>query len=330
MSDLKTGRYAPVYYLMGEEAYYIDLIANYIIDNVLTEEEKDFNLTVSYGLDVDISNIINAAKRYPVMSKYQVVAVREAQNIKNIDSLAYYLKSPMRSTILVFCHKNGVLDRRKKIATEIAKAGILFESKKLKDTQLPAFINSFLKSKGLDIDPKAAAMVSDFVGSDLSRLTGELEKLIITQPKGQIRITPEQVECNIGISKDYNDFELRDALVTKDVLKANRIIKYFAENPTSNPIQRTLSLLFSYFSNLMVAHYSPNKSDEGIASWLGMRSPWLAKDYVTGIKRFTASKTLEIIREIRYTDAKSKGVGNSNSSVGNSDLLRELIFKILH
>ena len=328
LKELRAKQYRPVYYLMGEEPYYIDLIADYITDNILTETEKEFNLTVVYGADVDIATVINAAKRYPMMSEHQVVVVKEAQNIRNMEELSYYLQKPLLSTILVICHKHGVLDRRKKLAAEIEKTGVLFESKKVKDAQLPAFITSYMKRKGIDVEPKAAAMLADFVGADLSRLTGELEKLIITLPKGHTRVTPEQIEKNIGISKDYNNFELRSALVEKDVLKASKIIKYFEENPKTNPIQMTLSLLFGFFSNLMLAYYAPEKSEQGIANMLGLRTPWQAKDYLAAMRRYNGVKTMQIIGEIRYADAKSKGVGNPSLSDG--DILRELVFKILH
>ena len=328
LKELRAKQYRPVYYLMGEEPYYIDLIADYITDNILTETEKEFNLTVVYGADVDIATVINAAKRYPMMSEHQVVVVKEAQNIRNMEELSYYLQKPLLSTILVICHKHGVLDRRKKLAAEIEKTGVLFESKKVKDAQLPAFITSYMKRKGIDVEPKATAMLADFVGADLSRLTGELEKLINTLPKGHTRVTPEQIEKNIGISKDYNNFELRSALVEKDVLKANKIIKYFEENPKTNPIQMTLSLLFGFFSNLMLAYYAPEKSEQGIANMLGLRTPWQAKDYLAAMRRYNGVKTMQIIGEIRYADAKSKGVGNPSLSDG--DILRELVFKILH
>ncbi|NDW12928.1 DNA polymerase III subunit delta [Bacteroides sp. 214] len=328
LTDLKNGKYYPVYYLMGEEAYFIDQIADYITNNVLSEDEKEFNQTIVYGMDTDISTVINAAKRYPMMSKYQVVMVKEAQSLKNLEELSYYLHKPLESTILVFCHKHGSLDRRKKVAAEIEKTAVLYESKKIKDAQLPTFIASYIKQKGVDIEPKAAAMLAEFVGTDLSRLTGELEKLVITLPQGQTRITPELIEKNIGISKDYNNFELRNALVEKDILKANTIIKYFEENPKTNPIQMSLSLLFSFYSNLMLAYYAPEKSDQGVAAWLGLRSPWLAKDYMTAMRKYTGIKVMQIIGEIRQADAKSKGVGGA--SISSGDILRELIFTILH
>lgn len=328
LKELRAKQYRPIYYLMGEESYYIDLIADYITDNVLSETEKEFNLTVVYGADVDIATVINAAKRYPMMSEYQVVIVKEAQAIRNMEELSFYLQKPLNSTILVICHKHGTLDKRKKLAAEVEKVGILFESKKIKDSQLPAFINSYMKRKGIDMEPKASAMLADFVGTDLSRLTGELEKLIITLPAGQKRVTPEQIEKNIGISKDYNNFELRSALVEKDILKANKIIKYFEENPKTNPIQMTLSLLFNFYSNLMLSYYSPEKTEQGVASWLGLKSPWAARDYLTAMRRYNGVKTMQIIGEIRYADAKSKGI--SNASMSDGDILRELVFKILH
>ena len=328
LKELKAKQYAPIYYLMGEESYYIDLISDYIEEHVLTETEKEFNLTVMYGAEVDVAAVINTAKRYPMMSEHQVVIVKEAQAIRNIEELSYYLQHPLPSTILVICHKHGTIDRRKKLAASIEKTGVLFESKKIKEGQLPAFITAYMKRKGVDIEQKSAAMLADFVGPDLSRLSGELEKLIITLPKGQMRVTPLQIEQNIGISKDYNNFELRSALVEKDVLKANKIIKYFEENPKNNPIQMTLSLLFGFFSNLMLAYYAPEKSEQGIAAFLGLKTPWQAREYLKAMKRYSGVKTMQIIGEIRYTDARSKGV--ANASIGDGDLLRELIFKILH
>ena len=328
LKELKNKQYRPVYYLMGEESYYIDLIADYIAAHVLTDDEKEFNQTIVYGPDTDMANIVNAAKRYPMMAEHQVVIVKEAQALRGLDELSYYLRKPQPTTILVFCHKHGSLDRRKKIAAEIEKNGILFESKKMKESQLPAFITSYIKRRKLDIEPKAVSMLADFVGTDLSRLAGEIEKLIITLPKKQTRITPAQIEQNIGISKDYNNFELRAALVEKDILKANRIVKYFEENPKTNPIQMTLSLLFGFFSNLMLAYYAPDKSEQGIASFLGLKSPWQSREYMLAMRRYSGVKTMQIIGEIRYADAASKGVGNSSAS--NSDILRELVFKILH
>lgn len=328
IKGLEAGQYYPIYYLMGEEPYYIDCIAEYIAEHVLTDAEKEFNQTVFYGADVDIATVINTAKRYPMMAEHQVVIVKEAQSIKDINALSYYLQKPLKSTILVFCHKHGVLDRRKKLAAEIDKNGILFESKKIKESQLPAFITSYISRKGLAIDSKAAVMLADFVGADLSRMVGELEKLIITLPQNLKIILPEQIEHNIGISKDYNNFELRSAIVEKNILKANRIIKYFEENPKTNPVQMTLSLLFGFFSNLMLAYYAPDKSEQGVAAFLGLKAHWQSREYLTAMRRYSGVKTMQIIEDIRYADARSKGISNLSLSDGN--ILKELVFKILH
>lgn len=326
--NLKNEVYSPIYFLMGEEDYCIDRISDYLVNHALTETEKEFNLTVLYGADTDIATVINAAKRYPMMSKYQVVVVKEAQHLRNIEELTYYLQKPLASTILVFCYKHGALDRRKKITAEIEKAGVLFESKKLKEAQLPGFISSYLKRKQVEIEPKASEMMAEFVGADLNRMAGELEKLIITLPAGQKRITPELIERNIGISKDYNNFELRNALIAKDVLKANQIVKYFEENPKNNPLQVTLAVLFNFFANLMLAYYAPEKTDQGIAAQLGLRSPWQSKDYMIAMQKYSGVKVMQIIGAIRECDAKSKGIGNPSTPDG--ELLRSLVYMILH
>ena len=328
LKELRAKQYRPIYYLMGDEPYYIDLIANFIEENVLTETEKEFNLTVAYGADVDVPTIINAAKRYPMMSEYQVVIIKEAQLLENIEELIYYVQKPLLSTVLVVCHKHGSLDRRKKLASEIEKAGILFDSKKLKEANLLGFITTYLKKKSLDIEPNAANILADSVGADLSRLIGELEKLIITLPVGQKRVTAEQIEKNIGISKEYNAFELKNALIEKNIFKANQIINYFEENPKAYPIQMVIALLFSFYSNLMLAYYAPDKSEQGVASMLGLKSTWAAKDYIKGMQKYSGVKTMNIISDIRHADAKSKGVDNTSQS--NSDILKELVFKILH
>ena len=306
--NLKNRQYAPIYYLMGDESYYIDKIADYMADTILTPEEREFNQMIFYGGDTDIETIINAAKRFPMMSKYQLLIVKEAQGLKNIDKLSYYLKKVQPSTILVFCHKNGCLDRRKKVTLEIERNGVLYESKRLKESQLPA--------------------MAGFVGSDLSRMSSELDKLILTLPKGMNRITSEQIERNIGISKDFNNFELKNALIEKDVFKANQIIKYFEENPKNNPLQMTLAVLFNFFSNLMLAYYAPQKTEAGIAIQLGLRNQWQSREYMLAMKKFSGVKVMQIIAAIRQCDAKSKGVGNS--SITNGELLKELVYTILH
>lgn len=326
--DVRAGNFRPVYYLMGEEAYYIDRIADYIVSMALKEEERDFNLTVLYGAETDMGTILTAARRFPVMSVRQVVVVKEAQQLRSLDDLSFYLQKPPSQTVLVFCHKNGVLDRRKKVAGEIERSGILFESKRLRDYQLPGFIAGYLKRQHLAIDEKSAALLADAVGSDLNRLAGEMEKLILSLPAGQTRVTAELIERNIGVSKEYNNFELRNALVTKDILKANRIAKYFDENQKANPIQKTLSMLFSFYSNLMLAYYAQPRNEAGVAEMLGLSAAWQTKEYLTAMKYYTARKTMNIISAIRQTDAKSKGFGNSMAT--NGELLRDLICYILH
>ena len=326
--NIKNGKFAPVYLLMGEEDYYIDRISDYIVEKALDENEKEFNLTIMYGLDTDVASIVNNAKRYPMMSEHQVVVVKEAQNIRAWDDLSFYLQKPLESTILVICYKHGTMDKRKKIVAEIEKKGVVFESKKLKENMLPAFITTYLKRRKMEIEDKAAEMMADFVGNDLNRMAGELDKLIITMPAGKSRITPEEIERNIGISKDYNNFELKNALIARDTLKANKIVKYFNDNPKNNPIQPTLTILFNYFSNLMVAYYAPKRSDNGVAAYLGLKSPWQAKEYLAGMKAYSGVKTMNIITQIRLCDAKSKGIGNVSLSQG--ELLRELVYFILH
>ena len=252
MSELKSGVYKPVYYLMGEEGYFTDRITSYIIENALTEVERDFNLTVFYGLDTDIDTIVTAAKRFPMMAERQVIVVKEAQMLKNLDALQFYLQAPQPTTVLVFAHKNGSIDKRKKVASELERSGVVLDSKKMREDQLPAFINSYLREKQLTADNKSVLMMKESVGADLSRLAGEIDKLAIALPVGSVNITPELVEEHIGISKEYNNFELQNALVNKDILKANKIINYFAQNPKKNPIQMTLALLFGFFSNVMM------------------------------------------------------------------------------
>lgn len=328
--DLEARKFVPVYYLMGDESYYIDRIADYIADHVLQPEERDFNQTVLFGSDVTASQIADAARRYPMMSEYQVLIVKEAQNVKNTEALEKYFKSPMPSTILVMCHKNGVVDGRKReYVKAIQSAGILFESKKLKDRELPVFIEGYLKARQVSIDPKSTQMIADSIGPDLSRLTGELDKVVLSLPQENRTVTPQVVEEQIGVSKEFNGFELRDAIVNRNVYKANLIIKYFDETPKAGSIYSFLPMLFSFFQNLMIAYYAPNnKSQESVAEWLELKSSWAAKSYMTGMRNYAAMKVMQIISKIREIDAKSKGLDNPNTPPG--ELMKELIFYILH
>jgi len=330
MSDLKAGRYEPVYYLMGDESYYIDKISDYIAEHALQPEERDFNQTVMFGSDVTAAQVADAARRYPMMAERQVIIVKEAQNLKQTDQLEKYFKTPVKSTVLVLCHKNGSIDGRKREYVKTIKAaGVLFESKKLRDRDLPPFIEKYLKQREVSIDQKSMQLIADSIGADLSRLTSELDKVILALPATDRRVTPQVVEDQIGVSKDFNAFELRDAIVNRQVFKANQIIKYFDENPKAGSIYSFLPMLFNYFQNLMIAYYAPNnKSQESVAEWLELRSPWAAKDYMTGMRNYSGMKVMQIISKIREIDAKSKGLDNPNTPPG--ELMKELIFYILH
>ena len=330
MSDLKAQKYAPVYYLMGEEGYYIDQISDYIAEHALAPEERDFNQTVLFGSDVTASQVADAARRYPMMAERQVVIVKEAQNIKNTDALEKYMKQPLKSTVLVICHKNGKIDGRKReYVKAIQQAGVLFESKKLSDRDLLPFIDDYLSQRQVSIDMKSTQLIAEAIGSDLSRLTSELDKLLISLPENDRRVTPQVVEDQIGVSKDFNGFELRAAIVNRDIYKANQIINYFDKNPKAGSIYSFLPLLFNFFQNLMLAYYCPQRqSQEAVAGWLEMRSPWAAKEYMTGMRNYTGRKVLEIISKLREIDAKSKGLDNANTPPG--ELMKELIYYILH
>ena len=330
MRDLEAGKFAPVYYLMGDEPYYIDKIADYIAEHALQPEERDFNQTILFGSDVNASQISDLARRYPMMAERQVVIVKEAQNIKNTDALERYFSQPMASTILVMCHKNGKVDGRKTAYVKAIKsAGVMYESAKLRDRDLPAFIEKYLQTRQVKIDNKSVQMIAENIGADLSRLVGELDKVILSLPADNRVVTPQTVEDQIGVSKEFNGFELRDAIVRRDVYKANQIIKYFDENPKAGSIYSFLPLLFNYFQNLMIAFYAPNnKSQEAVAEWLELRNAWGAKDYMTGMRNYSGMKVMQIISKIREIDAKSKGLDNPNTPAG--ELMKELIFYILH
>lgn len=328
MDELKNRVYRPVYYLMGEEGFYTDRITDYIARNVLNEVEQEFNLSVYYGLDTNIETVISAARRYPMMSEYQVVIVKEAQMMKNIDALINYLRMPLASTILVFAHKNGSLDRRKKNVAELERMAVVLDSKRLRDERLPSFITSYMREKSLVADNKAVLMIAESIGADLSRIASEIDKLSIALSDGEKRVTPELIEEHIGISKEFNNFELQNALVNKDVYKANRIINNFAQNPKKNPIQMTLALLFNFFSNVMMAYYSPEKTERGIAAFLGLKSAWGVEDYLKAMRNYRAMHVMEILHLIRLADAQSKGA--EGAALSDYEIMRELIYKILH
>jgi DNA polymerase III subunit delta len=325
LSNIKKKDYSPLYFLMGEEPYYIDLIADFIQKNVLDETAREFDQTVVYGKEVDVVSVINAAKRYPMMGSHQVIIVKEAQLIKDWDDFSHYLKNPLSSTILVICYKYGSPDKRKKWFQDVQKVGVVFESDKIRDYEMGKWITEYLRSKNIEIEEKAKAMLTEFLGTDLSKVAHEIDKLMITKPDNINRITPELIEKNIGISKDFNVFELQNALINKDVLKSNRIIRYFSENKKSNPMVLVLAQLFKFFSDLMIYHYLPDKSQAAAELRI---NPYFVKDYDKASKVFNPWKTMNIISYIRETDARFKGIDNPSADEG--ELLKELIFKILH
>lgn len=328
MADLKKRNFKPVYLLMGDEDYYIDSITEWMENNILSEDEKTFNLTILYGKDTDCNKIIMSAKRYPMMSEYQVIIVKEAQNIKDISNLSIYLNQPLKSSIIVLCHKHGSMDRRKKAVADIAKYGVLFESKRKYDNEIPGWITNYCHDKGIDIEPKAANLMAEFLGTELGRIVNEIDKLqILLNGQDVKKIDSKLVEKNIGISKDYNNFELVNAIVDRNTLKANRIIDYFAKDPKNNPLIVTTTVLFNFFSNLMLYHWLKDKSDMNIAAELKI-NPYFVKDYRKAALTYNSGRTLYAIEMLRNMDVKSKGFGNSNTS--DRDLLRETVFKIMH
>lgn len=328
LKDLKAKKYQPIYFLMGEEAYYIDMISNYIAENVLTESEKSFNQSILYGRDTDIHTIIAAAKRFPMMSDYQVVIVKEAQNLRSIDELAFYADKPQSKTILVFCYKYKIIDKRKKVYKLLKNKACLFESKKLYDNKLPAWIKDYVDEKKCEIEQSSSQLLADYLGNDLAKISNELDKLILTLPSDNKKINSAHIEKNIGISKDYNTFELNKALTKKDILKANRIINYFAANQKEHHISLVVASLFYFFSKLLAYHYCPNKTDnKAVASALSV-SPFFVNDYREAAKKYKARKVVDIISLLREYDLKSKGVGNVSATAG--DLLKDLVFRILH
>lgn len=337
IKELEKGIYKPVYYLMGDEPFFIDSISDYIREHALPQEARDFNQIVLYGNETTMSEVIQRARAYPMGSDRQVIIIKEAQHLMKRDSeaggsasdiLSSYLQHPQPSTVLVFCHKNGSLDKRKKVVAVIEKNGVLFESKKVKDDALPEFIEEFLNERGLKMSPKGMSMMSESVGADLSRMNGELEKVVTALPEGTTEITPEFIEEHVGVSKDYNIFEFRDAIINKNVLKANKIASYYESNPKTYPMQLVTAAIFPYFANLMLAFYAPDKTDKGIADQLDLKSTWGVRDYTTGMRNYTATQTMNIISTIRKYDAKSKGV-DATANTGEG-LLKELLFMILH
>ncbi|MGA1978138.1 MAG: DNA polymerase III subunit delta [Bacteroidales bacterium] len=326
-SDLKKRIYKPVYFLAGEEPYYIDLLTDFIEENVLPESEKPFNQIVFYGEDTTVPEIIETSRRFPMMASHQVVIIKEAQGLKKIEDLIIYVEKPLLSTILVINYKYKAIDKRTKFYKAVEAHGVYFESSKLRDYLVPAWIESYLMAKGMKMEPSAGALLTEFLGSDLHKIANELDKLIITLPAGTRVITASLIEKNIGISKDYNNFELQKAVGDKNVLKANMIVQHFANNQKDNPIPLTIASLFSYFSKLLTYHYLTDKSKNNVAASLKI-NPYFVKDYELASSKYDVAGIVQAISLLRTYDMKSKGYGDASSEPG--DLLKELVFKIMH
>jgi DNA polymerase-3 subunit delta len=326
LSDLKNQIYHPVYLLHGEESYFIDAISDFLEQHVLSDLEKEFNQTIAYGKDSNVLTLVSYAKRFPMMANYQVLIVKEAQDLDKIDDFQPYIENPLTSTILVLCYKYGKLDKRKGLYKAIEKQGVAFESARMYDNKVPEWINDYLRQRKYSITPKAAALLTEFLGADLGKIVNEIQKLLINIPAGA-EITEDYVEKNIGISKDFNVFELQKAMARKDVLKANQIILYFGANLRENPLVMVIPILYSFFSKILNYHYLPDKSKNTVAAALGV-NPFFVADYQQAAKSFPVGKTVMIISLLREYDLKAKGV--DNASTGDGELMKELIFKIMH
>src|SRR5690606_31311919 len=326
ISDIKSKKLQPVYLLHGEESYAIDLVSDCIEAHVLDDAQKGFDQTVLYGKDTDFTTIVSAAKRYPMMSDYQVIVVKEAQNLKwkEDELLTAYLENPMRSTVLVLAYKHGKFDKRRKVYKAAGKAGVILESPKLYDDKVAPWITAYVKDKGWRIHPQAAAMMAEYLGADLSKVVNELDKLMLNVPAGQ-EISTQDIERNIGISKDFNVFELTTALAKRDAAKAFRIVDYFGANPRSNPMPVILGAMGGYFSKVLKYHYLKDKSPQSLSRELGVH-PFFTKEYDVAARTYNRRKTFDIINHLRECDLKSKGLNAVNLEQG--DLLKELVYKI--
>lgn len=330
MTDLKNKIYKPIYFFTGDEPYYIDKVTEYIMGTVLTEAEKSFNQTVIYGKDSDAATVLNATRRFPMMSNQQLVILKEAQELRNFDDLVHYIENPLKSTILVINYKYSNikgLDKRKKIYKSIEQNAVVFESIKLYDDKIPVWISNYLKKRNIKIEAKAAVLLSEYLGNDLSKIVNELEKLVIISGDNTLIIDSQLIEKNIGISKEYNHYELQNALSRRDIVKANRIINYFAENQKNNNIAQTITSLFYFFSKVLVFHCINDKSRKNIAASLKI-NPYFVGEYETAAKAYPVGKVVRIISLLREYDVKSKGFGNVSTTAG--DLLKEMTYKILH
>jgi DNA polymerase-3 subunit delta len=339
IKELNNKIYKPIYYLMGDEAYYIDKVTDYIANIVLTEAERSFNQTVLYGKDIDLGAVITTSRRFPMMSNYQVVIIKEAQNIKGIDgsdgpgkskkpnSFLLYAENPPKSTILVINLKYKSLEKNRKLYKLLEKTGVILDSKKLYDNKLPEWISGYVAQKQLKIDPTAANLIAESLGSDLCKIANEIDKLFIVLPKDIKTITSDYVEKYIGISKEFNNFELQRAIGFKEFLKANRIVNHFGKNINDNPIQFTIKVLFDYFVKILIYHSSQNKSREVLAPAMGV-NPFFIEEYAKSARNYSVQKVVQNISIIRQFDLKSKGVNSGRTEP--AELLKELVFRLMH
>ena len=332
LQEIKAGKIAPIYFLQGEEPYYIDQIADYIEKNILSDSEKGFNQMVLYGKDAPMATILNQARRFPMMSERQVVIVKEAQEVPDLGKeegkkmLEAYAKNPLPSTILVFCHKYKTLDGRSALAKTLDKHAIFISTKKLYDNQLPDWIQQHVKSTGNSIDAKAAFMLAEYIGNDLARLANEIKKLLLNFTE-KVTIDPAMVQKYVGISKEYNTFELQKALAIRDVVKANQIIQYFEGNPKNNPAILVIAFLFSYYSKLLLLHHQQAYQEGEVARVLGMH-PFIAKEYLPALRNYPPQKVVENISWIQQADLQSKGI--TGGSITDGQILKELVFRLMH
>jgi len=326
LAEIHKKQFAPVYFLTGEEPYFIDMIADTIENEALDEADRAFNQIVLYGRDVDVETIANHARSFPMMGERMVVIVKEAQDVKNLENFEPYLDTLPETTLLVFVYKYKKLDKRKTFAKKLDKKGVYFESKKLYDNNIPGWIQGYLKDKGYSIQPKATQMLADYLGTDLHKIANELQKLIISLPKNK-SIDDADVERNIGISKDFNVFELQNAIGSRDVLKANRIVNYFGDNTKENPLLVTAINLYSYYTKILKLHCTQDKSQGNLASVLGV-SPFFVKDYLAAARNIPPQMCIRNISILREFDMKSKGY--ESGDVSEKDLYREMIFKLMH
>jgi len=328
-NDILKKNYQPIYLLMGEESFFIDDLTNLLDKSILSESERDFNHSLFYGIDSDVHSIISTCRRYPMMAKYQVVIVKEAQRLDKFELFESYAKKPLKSTILIINYKHGTVDGRRSVVKAIDKVGVIFESKRLYENRIPAFITSYFRDRDFEIDTKSTHMLVDYLGNDLSKLVQELQKLQIVLAGKSSKITPEIIEENVGISKDYNNFELVKALANKNSVHAFRIVDYFDKHQRDNPLIMTLHSLFYYFNNLLECYWLTNRSEQNVMRVLNLRSTFMTQDYMAGIRHYNVNEVIEIVSYLRIFDARSKGIDNPPYTT-NGDLLKELVYKIMH